>query len=109
MNKKEYLLTILAEECAEVIELCSKIMRFGSDNVAPDETEDNKTRLENELNDVFGVVALLQDDKIINEKTLQGIKIKAKKDKVKRYYKEYESTLDNKVYNMFDDNLISRY
>lgn len=92
MDKKDYLLTVLAEECSEVIELCSKMMRFGSDNFAPDEKLSNRERMQSELNDIFGVVVLLQDNNIIDENTLQGKLVKEKKEKVEKYWNEYNLT-----------------
>ena len=91
MNKKEYLLTVLSEECAEVIELCSKIIRFGENNIAPDETSTNKERIQAELNDIFGVISLLQDENVLDENALQGKFVVEKKNKVEKYWKEYSS------------------
>ena len=36
MNREEHLLTILSEECAEVIKDVSKALRFGLDDYPPD-------------------------------------------------------------------------
>ena len=35
MNKQEYLLTCLSEECAEIQQAVSKALRFGLDNYNP--------------------------------------------------------------------------
>jgi len=90
MNKIEYLMTVLSEECAEVAELCSKVNRFGIDNIAPDETLSNRKRLINELNDIYGVVALLMEEQILPEKCINGALVQTKKKKVDSYYKEYK-------------------
>jgi len=52
MNLKETL-TILSEECAEVIQANSKLIRFGVDN------EENKAHLEQELGDIMAMVCIL--------------------------------------------------
>ena len=52
MNSKETL-TILSEECAEVIQANSKLIRFGVND------EENKAKLEQELGDVFAMIAIL--------------------------------------------------
>jgi NTP pyrophosphatase (non-canonical NTP hydrolase) len=51
-DREVEILTILMEECGEVIQECSKILRFGNDY----------SKLEKELADVGAMVALLHDD-----------------------------------------------
>ena len=58
-NNEDLNLTILQEECAEVILAISKIKRFGWDSVHPDGGPDNKTRLEQELGDVEAMIDIL--------------------------------------------------
>lgn len=59
MNKQEHLLSILAEECAEVAHRASKALRFGLDEIQPGQSLSNKERIELELADLMAVVALL--------------------------------------------------
>lgn len=59
MNETEHLLTILAEECAEVAQRVSKAIRFGLSEVQPGEQEDNKRRIEKELGDLMATAELL--------------------------------------------------
>lgn len=59
MNHLEYLLTVLGEECAEVIQRASKAIRFGMAEVQPGQHENNRRRLERELADVAATVELL--------------------------------------------------
>lgn len=61
MNKKEYLLTCLAEECAEVAQACSKALRFGLDDKGPNHTLTNAEHISSELNDVIALVKMLED------------------------------------------------
>ena len=64
-------LTILQEECAEVIVDVSKCFRFGPDQIMEGQELTNLQRLEKELGDVQAMVELLQDLKV--GVTKQGI------------------------------------
>lgn len=59
MNKKEYLLTCLTEECAEVSQRASKAIRFGLFEIQPGQRENNTRRLERELAEAVAVADLL--------------------------------------------------
>ena len=59
MKLKEMLLDALMEECAEVIVRASKALRFGLDEIQPGQALTNRERLEAELNDLAGVLAML--------------------------------------------------
>lgn len=54
-------LTILQEECAEVIVDISKCFRFGPDQIMEGQELTNIQRLEKELGDVEAMIELLQD------------------------------------------------
>ena len=54
-------LTILQEECAEVIVDISKCFRFGPDQIMEGQELTNLQRLEKELGDVEAMIELLQD------------------------------------------------
>lgn len=73
LERNDEILTILAEECAEVIQMCSKIRRFGLD--AP-----NKELLAKELADLQCMIDLVYEYKIIdNTRTVNLIDNKRKK------------------------------
>lgn len=57
MNKEQYLLTKLAEECNEVAQMALKTQQFGMDEVYIDKS--NKERLHEELTDLLGIVQML--------------------------------------------------
>lgn len=57
MNKQEEILTILQEECAEVIQAISKVRRFGMEN--------NVTELKKEIADVLCMVDILLSSDIV--------------------------------------------
>ena len=64
MTRKEELLTILMEECAEVIVEASKIKRFGESSVYEGRTAlDN---LEKELGDLQCIIELLQAEDMVS-------------------------------------------
>lgn len=62
MNRQEHLLTILAEECAEVAQRASKALRFGLGEVQPGQELTNAERIVGELTDVFTVAMMLVDE-----------------------------------------------
>ena len=59
MNKKEHLLTILIEECAEVQQAATKTLRFGLKDRKKGVGPTNEEHLAYELNDLSAVVELL--------------------------------------------------
>lgn len=65
MNKQEHLLTVLSEECAEVIHAICKANRFGIDDHGHNERPTNRVQLHAELNDLFAVANMLIDEEII--------------------------------------------
>ena len=82
MNRKEELLTVLQEECAEVTQAISKIFRFGEENYHPKDRKKvtNYDHFIMELGDIMGVIKLLAEDGHIDEEKL----MKAAEDKVKK-------------------------
>lgn len=66
------ILTILQEECAEVIVEVSKCFRFGPDQMMQGVDVSNIQRLEKELGDLQAMIELLVDNKVGVSK--QGIK-----------------------------------
>jgi hypothetical protein len=59
MNKQEYLLVCLQEECAEVIHAVSKALRFGLEDVKDDVSNINYIR--QELVDLQAVMDMLEE------------------------------------------------
>lgn len=60
MNRKEHLLSIVAEECGEVAQRATKAMRFGLKEIQPGHTQTNAVRLMGEFADLIGVIEMLQ-------------------------------------------------
>lgn len=62
MNRTQLLLLKLSEECVEVSKECSKAIQFGLDEVYPPVGLSNRDRIRAELQDVFAVVQILNDE-----------------------------------------------
>jgi NTP pyrophosphatase (non-canonical NTP hydrolase) len=79
------ILTILQEECAEVIVEVSKCFRFGPDQMMAGVDITNMQRLQKELGDLQAMIELLIDNKV--GVTTQGLKEakKAKFEKLKQW------------------------
>ena len=79
------ILTILQEECAEVIVEVSKCFRFGPDQMMEGLDVTNMQRLQKELGDLQAMIELLVDNKV--GITTQGLKEakKAKFQKLKQW------------------------
>lgn len=60
MTNVQYLLSKLSEEAAEIAQIALKAQQFGLDEVYQVET--NKQRIFKELNDLLGIVAMLNEE-----------------------------------------------
>lgn len=82
MTREQYLLALLAEECAEVAQRATKAIRFGLE--IPEGTQpgyaSNKERLLEEFNDLLVIVEMLFGKEYVNES--QQL---AKKAKIEKY------------------------
>ena len=78
MNKQEELLVILMEECAEVQQEASKLIRFGS------ETWADVLNFEKEIGDLMCMVALCQQAGLIDEDSVMQA-AEAKREKLKKW------------------------
>jgi hypothetical protein len=62
MTRTQYLLTVLAEEAAEVAKEAIKAARFGIDDAHPRTGETNRQRLTAEFNDLVAVMEMVKSD-----------------------------------------------
>jgi len=62
LNLEEYLLICLVEECAEVQQRATKMLRFGVTEVEPGQPNNNVQRLHEELNDLHAILDLLESN-----------------------------------------------
>lgn len=89
MNRKEWLLTQLASEAAEVIHATTKALQFGLDDKYNEEYKTARERLENELIDFEGTLRKVRADGIVPIGVLSQqrmVMIKEKMDKIERMY-----------------------
>jgi hypothetical protein len=59
MTEQEMILVIAMEECNEVAQAISKILRFGVDSTHPISGDTNNTQLETEMTDLFTILFIL--------------------------------------------------
>ena len=94
MNLDDYLLSHLAQECAEVIVRCTKAQHFGLDEIQPDQPLTNRQRIAEELADLSALVVLMEDIGILPEFSERDLnaRISAKHRKAKEF-REYSRKL----------------
>lgn len=88
LNYREYLLTCLSEECAEIQQLVGKSLRFGLDSYRPEDGNQvqNHIKLIQELNDLFAIVQMLDGEGIFGDRIVWNDNmVKAKVEKVKHF------------------------
>ena len=78
-------LEILAEECAEVIQMKSKIIRFGIDDYHPKNKAPNREVFEQEVGDVLAMIEILTTNGILTKEGLLEAK-QRKFDKLEKWY-----------------------
>jgi hypothetical protein len=62
INREQFLLLKLAEECAEVAQRASKSIRFGHDEVQDGQPLTNAERLRNELADLLTTMCMIGEE-----------------------------------------------
>lgn len=85
MNRQEYLLTCLAEECAEVAQCISKALRFGLTGVQPDQPLTNAQRISEELRDLTAVAEMCEDEHIIPRWLASLGEVNVKEGRIEKY------------------------
>lgn len=89
MTKKEYLLVCLMEECAEVAHRASKALRFGLEEKEFTGSSNNQERLEGELDDLMGVLSMLEGEGMVSGQNNLAVVAKIKKvERLMEYSKE---------------------
>jgi len=73
VDKTDEILTITQEECGELVQVVSKVRRFGMD--------ENRARLTQEAGDVLCMIELLLENNIISKDELESAK-QSKRDKL---------------------------
>lgn len=85
MNRLEHLLIIVAEECAEVAQRCTKALRFGLIEVQPGQPLSNAERISQEYGDLVAALMLLHREcpGILPQITDEALE--AKRQKIEQY------------------------
>jgi NTP pyrophosphatase (non-canonical NTP hydrolase) len=66
MNKRQELLTITMEECGELVQACSKLIRFEED-----ECPNDMSNLQDEIGDLMCIFELLKRDGFVTEEQIK--------------------------------------
>tara|TARA_B100000927_G_scaffold269113_1_gene244351 strand:- start:415 stop:675 length:261 start_codon:yes stop_codon:yes gene_type:complete len=75
VNKRQEMLVITMEECAELSQACSKLIRFEDERT----TEDVKN-LQDEIGDLMCMIEILKENDLVNDKQIaERIDVKRKK------------------------------
>ena len=85
MDKREHLLTIFSEECAEVAQRVSKALRFGTSEIQPGQPWSNGQRIGLEFADLMAVWDMLIDEGVLSPPESLDRLIYAKREKVLKY------------------------
>lgn len=85
MNKANYLLVCLAEECTEVGKNVAKALRFSIDDAEPGQDLTNGHRITKELIDLYAVVELLVTHGVIEDPKKFKTGMKMKKAKIAKW------------------------
>lgn len=88
LNTTQELLTITMEECGELTQECSKIIRFG-------QSKENLDRLEKEVGDLLCMIDLLHEYDLVRWQVIEN-QAKAKRNKLKIYSSLIEEDYDNR-------------
>jgi len=83
MNKTEYLLTCLVEECAEVQKEATKALRFGLEDNWRDQGKQSE-RIVHEFCDLISIYDMLVEEGLIDDVTTAEM-IEMKKQRVHKY------------------------
>ena len=83
-----YLLTCLSEECGEIIKEACKGIRFGLDSHYPGKIATNAECLLQEFHDLWAIIEILQDQRVIPKYSEESQKFQkeAKKEKILKNY-----------------------
>lgn len=87
LTNEQFLLIKLAEECQEVAQRALKAAQFGLDEVQVGTSTNNADRLEEELDDLFGILRMMKmEDVFTFEPDPNALREKARKVEKYRQY-----------------------
>ena len=79
MNKRQEMLVITMEECAELSQACSKLIRFEDD-----QSEQDIKNLQDEIGDVMCMIDIMKHSGLVSEEQIEERKL-VKKDKLMKW------------------------
>jgi NTP pyrophosphatase (non-canonical NTP hydrolase) len=79
MNKRQEMLVITMEECAELSQACSKLIRFEDDR-----SEQDVANLQDEIGDVMCMIDIMKHSGLVSEEQIEDRK-KVKKEKLMKW------------------------
>ena len=79
MNKRQEMLVITMEECAELSQACSKLIRFEDDR-----SEQDVANLQDEIGDVMCMIDIMKHSGLVSEEQIEERK-KVKKEKLMKW------------------------
>ena len=79
MNKKQEMLVITMEECAELSQACSKLIRFEDDR-----SEQDLVNLQDEIGDVMCMIDIMKHSGLVSEEQIEERK-KVKNEKLMKW------------------------
>ena len=79
MNKRQEMLVITMEECAELSQACSKLIRFQDD-----QSEQDIKNLQDEIGDVMCMIDIMKHSGLVSEEQIEERKL-VKKDKLMKW------------------------
>ena len=85
MDRKQYLLTKIAEEASEIAQIALKTQQFGMYSKHPGETTNNIENLHKEVTDLQAVFRMYCEEVQVDD-TIHEFAIQDKISKVERYY-----------------------
>lgn len=85
MTRQEHLLTIAAEECAEIAQRISKALRFGLFEVQPGQDKDNAERIRLEFVDLCATLEMIELESKCLVGSVSQSECDAKKAKIEQF------------------------
>lgn len=85
MDRREHLLTCLAEECAEVGQRVAKALRFGLTEVQALQPHSNAARIAEELRDLIAVATILRAEGVLGDFHPTVEQVIAKQARIERF------------------------
>jgi hypothetical protein len=82
--REREILTIFIEECAEVQQRATKLLRFGRDEIQPGQPLSNKDRLSQELGDLIAITTMAEDAGLVSREIAED-QAPIKMEKLEKY------------------------